>query len=57
MFGSERSVRVGGPGTPAVAEFAWAELGARLQVSPWSARQLVADALDARHRLPLIWAR
>ena len=50
-------MRVGGLGTPSVAEFAWAELGARLQVSPWSARQLVADALDVRHRLPLIWAR
>ncbi len=55
--GLERAVRVGGVGTPPVAEFAWAELGARLQISPWSARQLVADALDVRHRLPLIWAR
>ena len=26
-------------------------------MSPWSARRLVADALDTRHRLPLIWAR
>ena len=50
-------MQVGGPGTPHVAEFAWAELGARMQISPWSARRLVADALDMRHRLPLIWAR
>ena len=26
-------------------------------MSPWSARRLVADALDVRHRLPRIWAR
>ena len=55
--GLERSVRVGGAGTPEVAEFAFAELGARMQMSPFSARRLVADALDVRHRLPLIWAR
>ena len=55
--GMERAVRVGGVGTPRVAEFAYAELGARLEMRPWSARRLVADALDVRHRLPLIWAR
>jgi hypothetical protein len=57
LAGMERSVRVGGAGTPEVAEFAFAELGARMQKSPFSARRLVADALDVRHRLPLIWAR
>ena len=55
--GLERSVRVGGVGTPEVAEFAFAELGPRMQMSPFSARRLVADALDVRHRLPLIWER
>ena len=55
--GGERSVQVGGAGTPRVAEFAYAELGARMQMSPVSARRLVADALDVRHRLPLIWSR
>ena len=55
--GSERSVQVGGPGTPRIAEFACAELGARMQMSPVSARRLVADALDVRHRLPRIWSR
>src|SRR4029079_2056683 len=44
-------------GTPVVAEFAFAELGARMQMSPFSARRLVADALDVRHRLPLIGER
>ena len=55
--GMERAVPVGGPGTPLVAEFALAELGARMQMGPWSAKRYVADALDVRHRLPLIWAR
>ncbi len=55
--GRERSVQVGGAGTPRIAEFAYAELGARMQMSPWSAKRYVADALDVRHRLPRIWAR
>jgi hypothetical protein len=55
--GLERSVQVGGAGTPVVAEFAFAELGARMQMSPFSARRLVADALDVQHRFPLIWER
>ena len=53
----ERAVQVGGAGTPRIAEFAYAELGARMQMGPWSAKRYVADALDVRHRLPLVWAR
>ena len=55
--GMERLVQVGGPGTPAVAEFAPAELGAALGVSAWAAQRLIGDALDLRHRLPALWAR
>jgi hypothetical protein len=55
--GTERAVRLGGVGTPWVAEFAYAELGARMGMGTWAARRFVADALDVRHRLPLIWAR
>ena len=55
--GMERQVRLGGVGTPWVAEFAYAELGARMGMGTWSARRFVADALDVRHRLPLIWER
>src|SRR3954465_4701045 len=55
--GPERAVRVGGPGPPRTAGFAYAELGARMRMSTWSARRYVADALDVRHRLPLLWAR
>jgi hypothetical protein len=50
-------VRYGGVGTERVAEFAAAELGARLGVSAWSAHSLMADALDLLIRLPRLWAR
>jgi hypothetical protein len=36
-------------------EFAAAELGASLHTSSGSARALMADALDLRHRLPELW--
>jgi Domain of unknown function (DUF222) len=55
--GGERLVRIGGVGTPDVAEFAPAELGAVLGTSPESAASLIGDALDLRHRLPAVWAR
>jgi Domain of unknown function (DUF222) len=54
--GVERPIRLGGEGTPTVAEFAPAELGCVLRMSDGSASRLIADALDLRHRLPLIWA-
>ncbi len=50
--GSEKLVRFGGDGTPAVAEFAPAELGVVLGTSSSAAERLVGDALDLRHRLP-----
>jgi hypothetical protein len=53
--GGERLIELGGEATPAVCEFGLAELGAVLGVSAASARCLVADALDLRHRLPLLW--
>jgi hypothetical protein len=55
--GRERARRFGGVGTADVTEFASAELGARLGVSPWSAHSLMADALDLVIRLPKLWAR
>jgi hypothetical protein len=54
--GSERPVRLGGDGTPTVADFAPAELGCVLRISDGSACRLIGDALDLRHRLRLIWA-
>ena len=53
--GTEQPVRVGGVGTPPVREFAIAALAVELHLSTWSARRLVADALDTRHRLPGLW--
>ena len=50
--GMERLVRLGGEGTPPVAEFAPAELGAELASSPYAASRLIGTALDLRHRLP-----
>ncbi len=55
--GTEGLVEYGGDGTPGVCEFAPAELGAELALSVYAATSLVADALDLRHRLPLVWAK
>lgn len=54
--GTERSVQLGGAGTPMVREFAAAEFGARMRLGTVGARHYIADALDARHRLPNLWA-
>ena len=54
--GTEHPVRLGGEGTPTAGDFAAAELGCVLRISDGSAARLIADALDLRHRLPLIWA-
>ncbi|QNN53281.1 hypothetical protein [Nocardioides mesophilus] len=53
--GSERFRRAGGAGTPEVAEFAAAELGVLLRTSTPAAASLIADAVDVRFRLPLLW--
>jgi len=53
--GAERAVRLGGAGTPEVAEFAPAELGVSMGTHHHAARRLMADALDLRHRLPGLW--
>ena len=54
--GTEHPVGLGGDGTPTVGDFAAAELGCVLRMSDGSAARLIGDALDLRHRLPLIWA-
>ncbi len=55
--GRERLVRLGGDGTPEVAEFAPAELGAVLGRTDGAAKSLIGDGLDLRHRFPLLWRR
>jgi len=53
--GAEQGRELGGQGTPEVLEFAAAELGAQMETTVGSARALMADALDLRHRLPELW--
>ena len=53
--GRERAVRLGGEGTPLVAEFAPAVLAARMGLSAYAGGRLVADTLDLEYRLPLLW--
>ncbi len=54
--GRQRAVRLGGAGTPRVAEFAPALAAGRLGLSAWSGARLCADVLDLEFRLPLLWA-
>ena len=54
--GAEGAVRPGGEGTPFVAEFACAELATQMGTGFISASNLMADALDLRHRHPRMWA-
>ena len=54
--GMERLIRLGGAGTPEVAEFAPAEFGAALGLSASAGAALIGEALELRHRLPTLWA-
>jgi hypothetical protein len=53
--GNQHPVRLGGDGTPTIADFAPAELGCVLRISDGAASKLIGDALDLRHQLPMIW--
>jgi len=50
--GRERAVVLGGEGCPEIAEFAVAEFGVVVGVSPGVGRQIIADGLALRHRFP-----
>ncbi len=54
--GGEQPIRVAADGTPEVMEFAAAELAALLGISTNTGVQLIADALNLRHRHPRAWA-
>ena len=54
--GTEKAKRLGGLGTPLVAEFAAAELGCLIGRGPVSAANLIANALDMEHRHPRLSA-
>ncbi|GGL55083.1 hypothetical protein GCM10011575_11880 [Microlunatus endophyticus] len=53
----EDAVLFGGAGTPDVAETAAGALGCEIGMSPDQGRNLIADALDARDRMPQLWTQ
>jgi hypothetical protein len=55
--GQEHEEPIAGDGTPLVAEFCVAELGGVLGISTTSAKKLIGQALELRHRLPRLWAQ
>lgn len=54
-LGADQLVEYGGEGTPPVQELCWGELAIARMAGLVSTRHLAADALDLRHRLPLLW--
>jgi hypothetical protein len=56
LAGTERAVRLGGDGTPLVAEFACAGLAVLMGIGCVAAENLMRDALDLRYRHPMLWA-
>lgn len=53
--GMERAKRAGAHGTPLVAEFAAMELGAQYGMGYAAAACFLRDAVNVRHRHPLLW--
>jgi hypothetical protein len=57
FLGQGRLCPLAGEGTPEVAEFAIPEFAAALGLTEQAGVRLIGDALELRHRLPLLWAR
>ena len=55
--GTEHEEQIAGQGCPLVAEFCIAEFGAVLGMSTVSAKHLIGQALELRHRLPRLYRR
>ncbi|RHW23237.1 hypothetical protein D0Z08_30895, partial [Nocardioides immobilis] len=55
VLGADQLIDFGGEGTPPVQELCWAELAIARQSGVVATKLLAADALDLRHRLPLLW--
>jgi hypothetical protein len=55
--GRERAVVLGGEGCPEIAEFAVAEFGVMLGLSPGVAAGFIGEALALQHRFPFLWAK
>ncbi|QDH11158.1 HNH endonuclease [Nocardioides dongxiaopingii] len=56
MTFGERALTLGGPGCPAIEEFAAYDLAAALGSSTESGLKYLARALELHHRLPRLWA-
>ncbi|GAA3810558.1 hypothetical protein [Nocardioides panacisoli] len=55
VHGGDKLIRPGGDGTPAVGELCWAELAIARGCGVVAMENFAADALDLRHRLPLLY--
>ncbi|WGX99170.1 hypothetical protein [Nocardioides sp. L-11A] len=56
-LGGDRLCRLGGEGTPQVAELCFAEFAIAGRAGTIATTHRAAAALDLRHRLPLLWQR
>ncbi|WP_460736738.1 HNH endonuclease signature motif containing protein [Nocardioides ginkgobilobae] len=57
MPGADTMLDLAGAGAPEVSDFAVTELSTALGRTRESGRLLVGDAIEAKHRLPRVWAR
>ncbi|WP_460733493.1 HNH endonuclease signature motif containing protein [Nocardioides ginkgobilobae] len=57
MPGADTMLDLAGAGAPEVSDFAVTELSTALGRTRESGRLLVGDAVEAKHRLPRVWAR
>ncbi len=57
MPGADTMLQLAGAGAPEVSDFAVTELATALGRTRESGRLLVGDAIEAKHRLPRVWAR
>ncbi|WP_460739278.1 HNH endonuclease signature motif containing protein [Nocardioides ginkgobilobae] len=57
MPGADTMLELAGAGAPEVSDFAVTELATALGRTRESGRLLVGDAVEAKHRLPRVWAR
>ncbi|WP_152362362.1 DUF222 domain-containing protein [Microlunatus speluncae] len=57
LHGGPRGVRPGGDGTPEVNDLALVELAVAIKKGEFAGTRFVAEVLDVRHRLPLLWEK
>jgi hypothetical protein len=57
MPGAARGVRPGGDGTPEVNDLAMTDFSVKIGKSTGAGMLFIGDALDLRHRFPLLWGK